>query len=100
MTFWIPTKRTLRSKTRRKGRWSTADASIYSAAVDARMALLKAEDQWQDMAINEKCNAIEAALLETAEQYHAKVDNNLGDAFDFFAKAKLLMRNRRSALCA
>jgi hypothetical protein len=52
------------------------------------------------MAINEKCNAIEAALLETAEQYHAKVDNNLGDAFDFFAKAKLLMRNRRSALCA
>jgi len=52
------------------------------------------------MAINEKCNAIEAALLETAEQYHAKVDNNLGDAFDFFVKAKLLMRNRRAALCA
>ena len=24
----------------------------------------------------------------------------MGDAFDFFAKAKLLMRNRRSALCA
>ena len=61
------------------------------------MALLKAGDCWREMALKEKCAAVEHALLETAEKCRAADTTTRDNGRDYFGTAKTLMQERRRA---
>ena len=87
-------KRKIRKPRRR---WSPEDESIYAEALNVNIVLLKAEDIWRDVALKEKCVALEKVLLETEERCRELKYKATCETQDHFAYVETLMDKRRLA---
>ena len=82
-----PSKRKMRKQRRRL---NPENENVYAMAVNTNTVLLKAEDIWRDVSLQEKCVAVEKVLLETAEhcrEFKRKAACELCESWDYFACA-------------
>ena len=83
---------------RRQGKgWNPVSPDEYKRAVDNRLVHMKAANNLILSSVEDKCQLIEEAILETAEPCRAPEDCLTSGHTELSEKAKLLIRLRREA---